>query len=60
MPTLILHGNADKPVPFDLTARRVAAAIKQAKLVEYPGATHGLLVTERERVTHDLLEFLRT
>jgi len=59
VPTLILHGNADKPVPLELTAKRAAAAIKQAKLIVYPGATHGLLVTERERVTHDLLEFLR-
>ncbi len=59
VPTLILHGNADKPVPFELTAKRAAAAIRQSKLIEYPGATHGLLVTERDRVTHDLLEFLR-
>ena len=59
VPTLILHGSADKPVPFELTAKRAAAAIKQSKLIEYPGATHGLLVTERDRVTHDLLEFLR-
>lgn len=59
VPTLILHGNADKPVPFELTARRAAAALKQSRLVEYPGATHGLLVTERARVTQDLLEFLR-
>ena len=58
MPALILHGNADKPVPFDLTARRAAADIKQAKLVEYAGASHGLLVTERERVTRDLLAWL--
>jgi non-heme chloroperoxidase len=60
VPTLILHGNADKPVPFALTAKRAAGAIRQSKLIEYPGATHGLLVTERERVTQDLLEFLRT
>jgi non-heme chloroperoxidase len=59
VPTLILHGDGDKPVPFELTAKRAAAAIKQSKLIEYPGATHGLLVTERDRVTHDLLEFLR-
>lgn len=58
MPTLILHGSADKPVPFDLTARRVAASIKQARIVEYSGVSHGLLVTERERVTQDLLGWL--
>jgi non-heme chloroperoxidase len=59
-PTLILHGNADKPVPFELTARRAAAAIKHAQLIEYHGATHGLLVTERERVSKDLLAFMQS
>lgn len=59
MPTLILHGSADKPVPFELTARRAAAGIKHAQLIEYQGATHGLLVTERERVSKDILEFLK-
>ena len=59
VPTLILHGNADKPVPFELTARRAVQGIATAKLIEYPGATHGLLVSERERVTNDLLEFLK-
>lgn len=59
VPTLILHGTADKPVPIDLTARRAAAAIKQAKLIEYPGASHGLLITERQQVNDDLVAFLR-
>ena len=60
VPTLILHGNADKPVPFDLTARRAAKGIANAKLIEYAGTTHGILVSERARVTRDLLDFLRT
>ena len=59
VPTLILHGTADKPVPVTLTARRAAAGIAQAKLIEYDGVSHGLLVTERDRVTRDLLDFLR-
>lgn len=59
MPTLILHGSADKPVPWELTAKRAHAAIKQSKLVEYAGTSHGLLVTERERVTSDLLAWLK-
>ncbi|NRF65935.1 alpha/beta hydrolase [Aquincola sp. S2] len=58
VPTLILHGSADKPVPFELTARRAAAGIRQARLVEYGGTSHGLLVTERARVTQDLLDWL--
>jgi pimeloyl-ACP methyl ester carboxylesterase len=59
VPTLILHGDADKPVPLELTGRRAAKGIAQAKLIEYAGTTHGILVTERERVTRDLLAFLR-
>jgi non-heme chloroperoxidase len=60
VPALILHGTADKPVPFELTAKVAATGIRQAKLVAYAGTSHGLLVTERERVTRDLLEFLRS
>ena len=56
VPTLILHGTADKPVPVEL-GRRAAKGIAKSKLLEYEGATHGLLVTERERVTRDLLDF---
>ena len=59
VPTLILHGTADKPVPFELTAKTAAAGIRQAKLVPYQGTSHGLLVTERERVAKDLLEFMK-
>jgi non-heme chloroperoxidase len=58
VPTLILHGTADKPVPIELSARQAAAGIAGAKLIEYAGASHGILVTERERVTRDLLAFL--
>ena len=58
VPTLILHGTADKPTPFELTARRAAAGIAQSQLIEYQGAAHGLPVTEGDRVTRDLLDFL--
>ena len=57
VPTLILHGTADKPVSIEL-GRRAAKGIAKSKLVEYEGASHGLLVTERDRVTRDLIEFL--
>ena len=60
VPTLVLHGTADKPVPIDLTGRQAAAGIRGARLVEYPGVSHGLLVTERDRVTRDLLEFVKS
>lgn len=60
VPALVLHGTGDKPVPVDLTGRPAAAGIRQARLVEYEGVSHGLLVTERDRVARDLLEFLKS
>ncbi len=59
VPTLILHGTEDKPVPLELTGRRAARGIRNSKLIEYAGATHGILVSERERVIRDLLAFLK-
>lgn len=59
VPTLVIHGTADKTVPIDATGRVVAKAIPNAKFIEYDGAPHGLFVTHKERLTNDLLAFLR-
>ena len=60
VPTLLLHGTADKPVPIDASARPAAKLLPNAKLIEYEGTSHGLIVTERDRVLADLLQFLKT
>ena len=61
VPTLIIHGTADKTVPIEITARAAAAAIPNAKLIEYEGAAHGIFATaEKDRVTNDILAFLRS
>ncbi|MER2635059.1 MAG: alpha/beta hydrolase [Rhizobiaceae bacterium] len=57
--TLTIHGTADKTVPIDATAREAAKAIPGASLIEYEGAPHGLLATNKDQVTLDLLDFLR-
>ena len=57
VPALVIHGTADIPVPIAL-GRATAKGIKGAKLIEYDGVSHGLVVTERDRVTRDLLAFL--
>ena len=58
VPTLIIHGTGDKTVPIDPSARAAAAGIKDAQLVEYDGAPHGLNVTHSDRLTKDILTFL--
>ena len=59
VPTLVIHGTADKTVPIDPTGRMAAKGIRGAELIEYEGAPHGLFVTDKERLHADLLNFLR-
>ena len=59
VPTLVLHGTDDKTVPIDAAGRAAAAGIANSQLVEYDGAPHGLFATEGDRLTQDLLTFLR-
>ncbi len=59
VPTLIIHGTDDKTVPIDASGRAAASSIRQATLIEYEGAPHGLFATEKGRLTRDLLNFLR-
>jgi non-heme chloroperoxidase len=59
VPTLIIHGTSDKTVPIDPTARAAARGIAGAELIEYDGEPHGLNVTASDRLTADLLRFLK-
>ena len=57
MPTLIVHGDADVNVPLELCGRRAAALVPGSRLDVYEGAPHGLPLTDRDRLTADLLAF---
>ena len=59
VPTLIVHGTEDKTVPIDASGRAAVKGIPHAELIEYQGAPHGLLATEKQRFTRDLLAFLQ-
>ncbi|HEY3093964.1 MAG TPA: alpha/beta hydrolase [Vicinamibacterales bacterium] len=58
VPTLILHGDADRILPPDATSRRQAKMIKNVKFVELPGGPHGVLWTHADRINSELLSFL--
>ena len=58
VPTLVIHGTADKTVPIDATGRQAVRGIAGAELIEYEGSPHGLLVTDKLRITSDLLAFI--
>lgn len=59
VPTLIIHGTADKTVPIDAAGRAAAKGIIGSKLIEYDGEPHGLNATASDRLTIDLLKFLK-
>lgn len=50
LPVLVIHGDADVSAPVELTGRRTAALLPQGKLIEIPGAAHGLYITHADRV----------
>lgn len=58
VPTLVIHGDDDQVVPIDAAGKAAAAQIKGAQLIVYPGAPHGLTDTHKDRLNHDLLNFL--
>jgi non-heme chloroperoxidase len=60
VPTLIIHGDDDQVVPFDVGGKASAARIKGSILKVYPGAPHGITDTHKEQLGADLLEFLNS
>jgi non-heme chloroperoxidase len=60
VPTLVIHGDDDQVVPIDIGGRQSAKQIKNARLIVYQGAPHGLTETHRDRLHSDLLNFMRS
>lgn len=58
VPTLVIHGDDDQIVPIDTSGRASAALVRNAKLIVYPGAPHGLTDTHKDRLNQDLLDFV--
>jgi non-heme chloroperoxidase len=58
VPTLIIHGDADRILPADATSRRQAKLIKHVKFVEIAGGPHGLCWTHADQVNAELVPFV--
>jgi non-heme chloroperoxidase len=59
VPTLILHGDDDQIVPIAAAALISSKLVKDAKLVIYEGAPHGMCTTLKDRVNAELLAFIQ-
>jgi non-heme chloroperoxidase len=60
VPTLVIHGDDDQVVPFEVGGKASAALIPGAELIVYEGAPHGVTDTHKERLGKDLLAFVRS
>ena len=58
LPTLILHGDSDGIVPFEVSGKRAHASIKGSQLALIKGAPHGMNATHAAEFNAALLEFL--
>jgi len=59
VPTLVLHGDDDQIVPIADSALLSSKIIKDARLVIYEGAPHGMCTTLKDRVNAELLAFFK-
>ncbi|MFE6861587.1 alpha/beta fold hydrolase [Nocardia sp. NPDC057668] len=60
VPTLVIHGDDDQIVPFEVGGQRSAKLVAGAELIVYAGAGHALPDTEKQRLSQDLLTFIRS
>jgi non-heme chloroperoxidase len=58
VPTLLLHGDADRILPPEASSRRQAKMIKNVKFVELKGGPHGVLWTHAQEINSELVRFL--
>jgi len=58
VPTLIIHGDADRIVPFAVAGKRMPEFVEGSKLLAIEGAPHGLNWTHASKLNPELAHFL--
>lgn len=58
IPTLVIHGDADNIVPFEVSGKLAHEQIKNAELQLIANAPHGLTATHADEFNEVLLQFL--
>lgn len=60
VPTLVVHGDSDRIVPFDVSGKRSHEMIKGSRLEVLNGAPHGFAATHSQQLNELMLDFLRS
>lgn len=59
LPTLVIHGDADRILPIGATGSRIQEAVPGSRMVVVAGGPHGILWTHAENVNSALVKFLK-
>ena len=59
VPTLVIHGDADRILPIATTGTRTHEAVKGSRLVVVEDGPHGVIWTHAEQVNSELVNFLK-
>ncbi len=60
VPTLVIHGNSDGVVPFEISGKRPAELIKNSTLHVVKGGPHGINASHAQEFNSALLDFLKS
>ena len=58
VPTLVIHGDSDAIVPFEVSGKRTHESIKGSQLVLIKGGPHGVNASHPEQFNKELIGFL--
>ncbi len=59
VPTLIIHCEDDQIVPIAASAMLSSKLVKNSTLKVYPGGSHGICQTDKDKVNAELLAFIK-
>jgi non-heme chloroperoxidase len=60
VPTLLVHGTADRILPYEATAKRLPGLIENLHFVTVEGGPHNIAWTHSEEVNKALLDFVKS
>ena len=60
VPVLVLHGDDDQVVPFEISGKLSAELVQNGTLKVYPGYSHGMLTINADVINTDLLAFIQS
>jgi non-heme chloroperoxidase len=58
VPVLVVHGDQDRVLPYEATARRLPALLKNARFTLIAGGPHAIIWTHADEVNQALLDFI--